>query len=292
MSDEPELVVTPAEDAPLPVETQDADSSPATDTAPDEVPADDAGDKRPRDEDGKFLSANAQKRIDQLTWEKNQREREAEHWRRIAEQAQQRREPEPPAPQPEAKAPTLEQFNYDEGKYQAALVEFARAEARNTVEQLLARREAETAARAKAETFEKRQAEFMAKTPEYEAKVLRDPTLPISEVMAEVIKESEDGPALALYLAENRELAAQIARLPERAAARELGRLESKLEAKREAATRPAPKPNVSQAPPPPPRIEAADAELSVKASSPESDKISTMEWMKRREKEKQRSKR
>lgn len=267
---------SPTEDAPLLSDESQAtaDSSPATDTAT-ESPADDAS-KQPRDEDGKFLSEKVQKRIDHLTWEKNQREREAEYWR---QRAMETVKPEPPKPaEPAPSMPTLEAYGYDEAKYQAALVDFARAEARREAEAFLTRREQEAQERAKAATFEKRQAEFIASKPDYADKVLRDPTLPISEVMADVIRESDDGPALAYYLAENRAIAETIAQLPERAAARELGRLEARLAAQREAAK--APSPPVSKAPPPPPRIEAVSESTTVRTTDSSGDRLSDEEWV------------
>jgi hypothetical protein len=120
--------VSPLEDAPLsPPETEAADSSPA----PVETPADDAPREQPRDEDGKFLSEKAQKRIDQLTWEKN------EYLRRLQqlEYQQQQKPPEPPKQPP--RLPTLEEVAYDEAKYQAALLEYATKQAEVVVEKRL-----------------------------------------------------------------------------------------------------------------------------------------------------------
>lgn len=268
---------SPTEDAPLLSDKSQAtaDSSPATDTAT-ESPADDAS-KQPRDEDGKFLSEKAQKRIDHLTWESKQAQREAEYWRQRAMETARPAEPPKPA-EPAPTLPTLEAYGYDEAKYQAALVDFARAEARRETEAILTRREQEAQERAKAATFEKRQAEFIASKPDYADKVLRDPTLPISEVMADVIRESDDGPALAYYLAENRAIAETIAQLPERAAARELGRLEQRLASQREAAK--ASSPPVSKAPPPPPRIEAVSETTTVRTTDSSGDRLSDDEWV------------
>ena len=279
---------TPAEGAtPLPEETPVTDSAPPTEPEPQpEAATDDTGTPEPK---------GVGKRIDELTRNWREEQRRNDQLLALIQQLQQKPEETPKAePVAAAEPPKLEQFDYDEAKYQAALIEYTRAEARREVETLLARKEAENAERAKAQTFEKRQAEFLAKRPDYAEKVLRDVTLPISPTMAEVIKESEAGPELAYYLAENRELAAQIAKLPERAAARELGRIEAKLEAQREAVSKPPaaaptapPKPKVSEAPPPPPKIEATETDTApVSAGDPDSDKLSWNEWLKRREKE------
>jgi hypothetical protein len=93
--------------------------------------------------------------------------------------------------------------------------------------------------------------------------------------MAEVIQESDVGPQLAYHLAKNRAVAEQLAKLPERAMAREIGRLEAKL-------LTPAPRPvAVPKAPPPPPKLEAAEAEVDK-----DPDSMSIDDWVKWRTKQ------
>jgi hypothetical protein len=267
----------PVEDAPVSPETQAADSSPA----PVEVPAiaDDAGTERPRDEEGKFISPKAQKRIDELTWKSHEAERQAEYWRQQALQPQQ---PPPKAEEP-VKLPTLESVGYDESKYQAALIEYATKQAEQVVERRLTEAEQKRAEQARMESFATRQREFAKATPDFEDRVLRDPTLPITAAMRDVILDSPAGPELAYHLATNREQAEQIARLPAHLAALEMGRIEGRLSALKEAAKRPV----ISKAPPPPPKVEDVDTPLAgMKASDPESDKLSMKDWMERRTKE------
>lgn len=271
---------SPTEDAPLlPVE-QAADSSPAPEAqAPQvvETPADDAA---PRDEEGKFVSPKAQKRIDQLTWESNQRAREAEYWR---QQAMLHTKPEEPKPV-EAKPLKLEDFSYDEAAFYKAVADQTGAIARQeALAALKQEREAEREA-AREKTFQERLTKLARNDPSL-ASVMSDPSLPVSKTMAEVIKDSETGPELLVWIASNREAAAQIYDLPPHMAAREMGRIEARLEAERTAKTRPAPV--VTQAPPPPPKVEAIEASVgAVKASEPESDTLSIEDWVKRRNKE------
>lgn len=275
--------VEPTEDAPLTPETA-ADSSPApVDNAETVVKeADDAG--QPRDEEGKFLSPKAQKRIDQLTWEKNQREREAEYWRQEALRHQQK--PEPKAEEP-VKLPTLEQHGYDEAKYQAALIEYATKQAERVVEQRLTQAEAQRKEQARLESFATRQQEFAKANPDYQARI-SDPTLPITEAMRDVIVDSPAGPELAYYLAEHRDVAEQIARLPAHLAALELGRIDGRLSAQKEVKKAPL----VTKAPPPPPKVDDVETPIAnVKASEADSDKLSTQEWLRLREKELKRRK-
>jgi hypothetical protein len=276
----------PNEDAPVLPETA-ADSSPApeSDSAEKTVEqADDAG--QPRDEEGKFLSPKAQKRIDQLTWEKNQREREAEYWRQQAISYQQQKS-EPPKAEEPVKLPTLEQHGYDEAKYQAALIEYATKQAEQVVERRLTQAEQARKEQARLESFATRQQEFAKSAPDYTAKI-SDPTLPITEAMRDVIVDSPAGPELAYYLAEHRDVAEQIARLPAHLAALELGRIDGRLSAQKEAAKRPL----VTKAPPPPPKVDDVEVPTaSVKASESDSDKLSTQEWFRLREKELKRKK-
>jgi hypothetical protein len=221
------------------------------------------------------MSPKVQKRIDHLTWEKEQKAREAEYWRTQAMQAQKPAEPAPP-PAPVVR-PKLADFEYDESKYEAAVVEFTRAEARAAAEAVLAEREREVSERSKAQTFKQREAEFKERNPDYESVAYY---APISNTVADLVRESEDGPQLAYYLGKNPELAQTISQLPERAAAREIGKLEAKLALQREA-QKAAPAPAVSKAPPPPPRIEAAAADLPVKTTDASGDALSDDEWVK-----------
>mgnify|MGYP000950635581 CR=1 FL=1 len=248
---------SPVEDAPLsPTETPTAaDSSPAQQP---ETPANDAS-PPPRDEDGKFLSQKAQKRIDELTWRANEREREAAYWREQAMRSQTIPEPAAPAAQP-AKLPTLEEHGYDEAKYQAALIEYADKRAAETVEKRFAEYERQKSEQARVESFATRQQEFAKTVPDFEDKVLRDPTLPISATMRDVIIDSPNGPEMAYWLAENRSEAQKIAALPAHLAALELGRIEGRLEAQKAAKSAAKSVPPVSKAPPPPPTVEATEA--------------------------------
>lgn len=193
-----------------------------------------------------------QERFDKLTREKYEalRAKDALEWelQRIREA---QAKPDPVAPET-TKAPTLADFEYDEAKYQAAMTQYAAAEARKAaLEAIKAEREKETT-RAKVESFRSREAKFAEKTADYREAVYSD-QLPISEAMAEVIRESDEGPALAYYLAKNRDIAEAIYALPPIAAARELGKIEARLTAP------PPPAPKVSEAPPPPPKLAATE---------------------------------
>jgi hypothetical protein len=269
MTDETQ-VETPIADALVP-ETA-ADSSPAVAETPVEQKPDETG--QARDEDGKFLSKNAQKRFDKLTWEKNRNLEEAQYWREQALKAQPVEAPKPA----EVKPLKLEDFQYDEAAYYAAVTEQSKAIARQeALAALKEEREAEQA-KAKAATFQTRAQEFAKSRPDF-TEHATDPTLPVNPTMAEVIRDSEIGPELLYWIGQNREQAASIYDLPPHLAARELGRIEARLEAQKEAAKRP-PVNQVSKAPPPPPTVEATDSAGVVRTTDATGDKLSDDEWV------------
>lgn len=179
--------------------------------------------------------------------------------------------------------PTLEQFDFDHGRYTAALVarqlEKERAEARKQE----ATQKEQTAAQERLNKFLERDAEFAASTPDYVGadELANDPTFVISQVMTEVIAESDIGPALLHYLDQHRDESSKIASLSPHVAAAALGRIEARLEKTEPVKPKvetPVAKP--SKAPPPPPQAKAtapAVRDLS-DASVPVGD------WMKLRE--------
>lgn len=95
--------------------------------------------------------------------------------------------------------------------------------------------------------------------------VVMSSDLPISPGMAEIIAESDIGGELAYYLGKNRNEAARIAALSPLAAAKELGKIESKLAV--------APAPEVSSAPTPPTPV----GNRSTAPKDP--DKMTVEEW-------------
>lgn len=264
------VVETPAPDAiaPTTAETPEpvqAESSPAVNDA------DESSEQRPK---------GVQKRIDELTRLRYDAERDRDYWRQLALQQQPQAKPEPARPEAPKPVPKLEDFNYDEAAYQAALFEHASAEAARKVREELRRETEQQQKQERVKSWKTRETEFKAKNPDYEQVAYY---APISDAMAEVIQESELGPAIAYYLGKNTAEAEQIAQLDSVRAARALGRIEAKLE---QPATPPPSKPAVSKAPPPPPRIEAVDTAVTVRADSPESDKLSDSEWLKLRNKQ------
>jgi hypothetical protein len=195
-----------------------------------------------------------QKRIDKLTWQARQAERDRDFWRAQAQQT-----PAQPAAEPETpkEPPKLADFDFDEVAYQKAVTEHVTAEAARQVREEFRKEQEQLTTKQRREAFLKRESAFAAKHEDYLEKT-RDPSLPITTTMVELLQDTETGPEVFLYLANHPDEATRIAEMDDKAAARAIGRIEAKLEVPPASpAPVPAPKP-VSKAPPPPPKIEAA----------------------------------
>lgn len=279
------LAPTPANaENTAPVETAEADAktveTPSDGSAPSVPEADTSAPKVKEDP--------VQKRIDQLTREKydalrerDRRDYEIERLRAEVEKFQTAKQPEV-APQNDF--PTLEQFGYDEPKYQAAVAahysKLATEQGQKAAQEALRaereRLDSETAQK----TWIQKESEFRKSNPDYAEVALKHPRDGgpiITPSMAQIIRESEVGPQVAYYLGENVEKSAAIAQLPPIAQAREIGRIEARLEAAKAA------KPAVSQAPRPPSKIETDAAPAVVRVDTADSDNLSDQEWTRRR---------
>lgn len=213
----------------------EAEATQHQDTAPDDASAEQTqeqqqtdapeGDQQTRDEKGRFKGV--QPRIDELTRARREAEREAAYWRGLATQGTAQTPAQPAAP---AK-PTPEQFN-DYGDYIEALTDW---KTEQKVAQTLSEREAKAAERqqeaARAQTWEQRQAAARAAMPDFDD-VVGGSDAPIAPHVAEAIKDSDHGPALAYHLAKHPDVLDRLNGMNPRAADRELGRLEERLSSK------------------------------------------------------------
>lgn len=165
--------------------------------------------------------------------------------RRIAE-AMQKNAPQQPA-EPEAiSKPKPDQFATTE-EYVEALAAFKAEEIfrTKTQESESQRREAELRQRHQSvvTSYQERVEQAMEKYPDFED-IAYAPDVPITNAMAATIQESEKGPDIAYFLGKNPAEAQRIAKLSPFLQAKELGKLEAKLE------SAPAPV-RTSNAPPP-----------------------------------------
>jgi len=257
MTTETETVAAPAASEPKPASTADVkpvsaemheteDAAPSADPQDGSNPEDTPAEPKP---DG-----GVQKKINKLTARAKAAEAERD---RILAELESARQPRHAPQQPAGdipKPPTLEDFNYDEARYQDAKDKYVADLAVRRVYDEIAR--SQDAQAQQAEADRKRQAgqrfreKAEAAAERYEhlddaMEAFHKGGISVSVPMIEFVYEhAEDGPAIVHHLYANQELAEKIAKLSPLAAARELARLEASL---------PKPQPrNISNAPKPP----------------------------------------
>lgn len=223
-----EATAASAEEASAQVETtSEATAEQPTETETSEL-ADDAGEATgvPEKRVPWF-----QKRIDEVTRQKYEAAREADYWRGVAEGRN------PAATQAPAEGPPREDQFEDYQDFEQARIEYAVEQRLQTAREI----EQRTAVH---RSYEERAAKLRETADDYDT-VVNDPTLKITTVMAEVIRESDVGPQVAYHLGTNRAEAERIASLPPHRQAAELGKLEVRL-------TQPAKTPSNKPNPPAP----------------------------------------
>ncbi len=225
-------------------------------------------------------SAELQERFDKLTREKYEglsRAERAEYRaqeleRRLAELEQVSAKPQTVAPSDAF--PTLESVGFDTDAHAAAVAEWAAKQARQAAKAEIEAERTVASRQQAQQNWERTQAAYAKSKPDYMEKVGTLPPSLMTDALAAEIMETGN-PEIAYYLAENVEKLAEIAKLPPKAQAREIGRIEARLEA---AKTSPPP---VSKAPPPLSKIDGKDPSSSVSTTDPASDKLSDDEWVK-----------
>ncbi len=242
----------------------------ATDaTADTSTAATDAGKPNPH--------AGFQRRIDQLTREKHDLRRQLETLQRPAPKQEQAAEDDK----------SLADFEYDEVAYRKHIREVAAEEARKAARGVLDETKQKEVQQSRSKTWKERAAKFAEAHPDFTQKVYAE-DIQISESMFEAIADSEYGPEVAYYLADNPEEAERISKLSAAAAGRAIGRIESKFEASKETAAEASKEaeqvvkqePRVTKAPAPPPKLEATDSGSKLAWNDP---KLSQEEFNKRR---------
>ena len=142
---------------------------------------------------------------------KEQRKWEREQAQRLAEQ--QARQPAAPPPAPD--------------DFENAQV-YAEALANQRAQELLAQREAAQQQAAILESYRDREEEARDRYEDFE-QVAYNPSLPVTDVMAQAIQASDIGPEVIYYLGSNPKEAGRIARLPPVLQAKEIGKIEVNL---------------------------------------------------------------
>src|ERR1043165_6274060 len=182
MTDTTEQVVEqPAPDAIAPeIDQEQAESSPAVNDA------DESSDPKPK---------GVQKRIDELTRNWREAERREAALMAMLERQQSPTKSEPVAEEKPKPTPKLEDFNYDEAAYQAALFQHVKDEAARAARDELRQEKAREQEQAKKQTFKQRETDFSKENPDYFT-VTRDPSLPFTRDLVELVAESEKSPEI------------------------------------------------------------------------------------------------
>ena len=197
---------------------QKTESQEAAETPEDGDEGDDqGGEEKPQEKPKR----SARERINELTRRAHEAEREAQHWREVAERK----------PAESSDKPSPDKFgSYDE--YVEALADW-RADQR--VAESFKRRDAERsqaaearAAEAKAQAWHERQSNFREATPDYDA-VVGKSSVQVAPHVVDTLLDSDSGPELAYHLAKHPETVRRINALSPLAAAREIGRIEASL---------------------------------------------------------------
>ena len=173
-----------------------------------------------------------------------------------------------PAQQPKpvtALAPTADQF--------ANVDEYAQALAERKAQELLQQREQRQQQEALLESYQEREEAAREKYDDFE-QVALNPKLPITTLMAQTIQASEVGPDVAYYLGSNPKEAERISRLPAYLQAKEIGRIEAKVQSS-------PPVKKTSAAPTPITPVTARSASTTYDTTDPRSVKnMTTSQWI------------
>jgi hypothetical protein len=226
-----------------------------------------------------------QKRMNEMTarYRSEERERQALAQERdqLRQQLQQQqvRETE--------KAKTLEDFGYDEHKYQAHLFDMAEKRAVEAAKRVRLEEQTEAQKASRVRKFKEREVEYEKANPDYRDLAY---TAPINDAVAELLTELDTGPELAHYLGKNKSVALQLNDLPPTIAAIELGRIDARLSSEKAAKTAALEAAKAAKAltnaPPPAGTIEGSGEPSNIKADEADSDKLSDAEWTRRRNKQ------
>jgi hypothetical protein len=192
---------------------------------PAEEPGDDAAAATEEDPPATPVKVkkSAQERINDLTRDKREAEREAEYWRARATQTT------PTAPQPPAGDGRPDPADFTDGAYDPAYIDaLTDWKAEQAVERRFTQKEAQTRVQSAIEAFDaKVEAEYPDGEPAGITALRRAPVLP--QTIVDLVTTSEVGPKLAEHLGDHPRELARLSAMPPHLQGRELAKLEQKL---------------------------------------------------------------
>lgn len=208
-----------------------------------------------------------EKRISKEVARKKEAQAEANYWKRVALERQGETQVTPQAVQA-ADKPKFADYN-DIETYTEALTDWK-------LEQKLVEKEQKSQADTVTKNYNDRVKEFSKVRPDFQ-EVLADSDIVVSDYVKQLIFESDVGPALALYLAENEDEAARINGMSLVRQVAEVGKLEDRL------VTKKVDKKVFSKAPAP---VSPIKGGAPVTAKSLDDPSVSPDEWIKMRNKQ------
>lgn len=158
-----------------------------------------------------------QKRIDELTWQREQAKRDAEYWK---SKALEQKPPEAPVPQ--KTKPTLESCGFDNDKF---VEELSAWKAKEAIREYESEKERAQVNKKIKDYFEKGKVKY----DDFE-EVVKD--VPVSQPMVEILQNSEVMDDMAYYLGKHPDEARKIASMSPMAAIREMLKIEGKISMK------------------------------------------------------------
>jgi hypothetical protein len=210
------------DDAPAPLEQTpgEAVETPETESAPVEQA------ETPAEPEDKELSPRGQERFNKITADKYAEKRRAD----AAEARLRELEAKVPQQQPESvTAPKLEDFDYDESKYNEALIDYKVNQKAAQIQQQQEAAQSAAKQQQAAEAFNAKVASFAEQAPDYQEAVGNIPPLPAETL--DVVMQAENGPQLAYYLGKHLDIADEIASASPYVAAMKLGAISERLAA-------------------------------------------------------------
>jgi|TARA_R100001244_G_scaffold63980_2_gene52999 hypothetical protein len=251
--------MTDADGTSVPTENESADieiqtePTGATSEATETEATEPSGEDHAEAEEEKTKKRNSfQERINQKTQQVREAELRAKEANERAQMFEERLNQDLPE---QGNFPQLEDFDYDQNAYQQAVVQFNAHLNQRTVQQAMSQQEKlqvehlrRQANQAAVDSFKLRSEAFASEHPDFMQKI-SSPGFKQGQAMQQAIILSDNGPALALHLAQNPQKTAAINSMAPGLAMMELGRLSQALTPSRPVLT--------SQAPPPAKSVKA-----------------------------------
>lgn len=202
-----------------------------TDEGEETVPKDGADKSEESEKDKPKRKNGFQRRVDKLNARITASQQETEFWRRQALKGASDSKPEAQIEtKPAATEGKPKPDDYDtHADWVEAVVDWKSDQKLKDRDQKLEKSRIESDQAKVVETYSERAKSFAAKTPDYDEVLSDVDDIPLSAAIREIVLSSENGPELAYELAKNREECARICKLPPLAAAREMGKIESRL---------------------------------------------------------------